>query len=504
MRASLDDLTVQPARESGDADGVAVVHICGPLEHQASFWGDSYEHIRLRFGEALEESGTVVLCIDSPGGVVSGLYLAVQDMRRAAKNMGARVVAYVNEQACSAAYALACVADEIIVPPSGTVGSIGVRSEMVDATAADEKAGLKWRIITSGAYKADGDPHEHATEGAIAREQARVDKLAGQFYELVSESRGLSEETIAGFKAGVFLGDDAVAAGLADEVMGWEELLVALAQDREDVPTSTAVAQSGTPGAHMNIARMIAKARKALKAEKDPKKRAALKAAIAKHEGLAAAGLPPVALSAAVVALKKTKYRLEEEETTEEDSEDADDMPEDEPKKDDDAEDSDDAEDAEDADDAEDAEDDEDDADAEDDEDGKKAALRAKADTADALAAKLAKIERERAEEKKSAAIAGAIASRRITAVHAKMLAKKSPKFVAEFLSMHTKALFNHADDAAEPIEREGMTGGLHITDAQMDIFRKAAAASGGAISVEKLVEDYRRNPRAANGIKGG
>ncbi len=106
-------------------DGLAIVHVRGPLEHHDDPCSDSYDAIVARTEEAFacEEAKAVVLRIDSPGGVVSGLSSAVDRLRQCAKASGKRFVAYVDEMAASAAYALSCSCDEIILPKSAIVGS---------------------------------------------------------------------------------------------------------------------------------------------------------------------------------------------------------------------------------------------------------------------------------------------------------------------------------------------------------------------------------------------
>jgi ClpP class serine protease len=489
-----------------------VVHITGPLEHRGCAFGDSYEAIRERFSEALAgEAETIVLRVDSPGGVVSGLNQAVFSMRQAKDEAGKRVIVYVDELACSAAYALACVADEIVMPPSAVVGSIGVRSEMCDQTEADKKAGIRWELITSGTRKAEGDPRMGMSEGAVKREQQRVDKLAVQFFDIVSDARGLSTETIAGYQAGTFLGDGAVEAGLADDVMGWDDLMAQIGVAPRVPPVQTSVAQSGTPAAKESpmtkLIALIAQAKKKLAAEKDAGKRSTLKAAIAKHEALLFSQLPPVVVSASLKAMKKTKYKLEEEETTEDDDPEKDDDDSDEDASDDEASDDEGDKDAADDEDATSAEDDEaSDEDAEDDEpkkSGKKAAIEEKAAKYDALQEKVAQLEASEKARARASAIESALAGRRITKQQAKMLSGKKLAFVTEYLGMHTKKLMlidgeEHLPDGTDLDKPMGA-----VTDAQMSIFKKAAAASGGTLTVEDLIKAYKSAPNAVNGIPG-
>ena len=212
-------------------DGVAVLAIDGPLEHKSGdswwSWWTSYENIAADFKLCLDDPGVrgVILKFDSPGGDVAGLNETVrimQDMKRAARKP---VVGYVDEACYSAAYALACVVDELYLPPSGGVGSIGVITALADVTEADKKAGVRVEVIASGSKKTDGHPHVAMSDDAIKRTRRTVEKLAAQFFDLVAGARKLPAKTIASYEAGVFMGDAAVDAGLADGVMSLAECL---------------------------------------------------------------------------------------------------------------------------------------------------------------------------------------------------------------------------------------------------------------------------------------
>jgi hypothetical protein len=254
---------------------------------------------------------------------------------------------------------------------------------------------------------------------------------------------------------------------------------------------------------------LIAKAKKALAAEKNADKRATLKAAIAKHEALL--GLPSNVVAAALTAMKKTKYKLEEETTEEDDeAEDADDMPGDEPKKkDDDAEDCEDDADAESDDDDAEASDDDGDADAEDDDPkkdakaGKAAAIAAKASRTEKLEREIAQLRSKEEQREKDAAIDAAFAARRISRADARDLKTKKMAFVKEFLAMHKRPIVQvegeedrpNIGSLDEPVTKAG------ISDTQMRYFQQAVAASNGTLKLEKLIADYRANPHQMNGL---
>jgi capsid assembly protease len=218
-----------PPPENEMHNQVAIVHVRGPIDHHDAGDGDSYDAITRRVQEAHDsDARTVVMCIDSPGGVVSGLNQCVHALRGIADASGKDFIAYVGEMATSAAYALCCSCDEVITPPSGICGSIGVISTMASEAAADAAHGYDYRLLTSGSHKADGHPHAPITNDATKAEQGRVDKLAMQFFNIASKARGISVDTIRSYQAGLFLGKEAVRAGLADSVMGYRTLLETL------------------------------------------------------------------------------------------------------------------------------------------------------------------------------------------------------------------------------------------------------------------------------------
>jgi ClpP class serine protease len=208
---------------------VAIVDIRGPLEQHADTWCDSYEVILARVAAALASPAQKVLMrIDSPGGVVNGCLEAARQLRMMAAAHGKPLVAYADEHACSAAYALASAASVIALPPTGRVGSIGVIEVMRDESKAAAMAGLAFTPITSGARKADGLPVVPLTDDAQAAIQLAVDTLARAFFALCAEHRGGSPNQFAALQAAVYYGLDAVTAGLADQVISFPALLAQL------------------------------------------------------------------------------------------------------------------------------------------------------------------------------------------------------------------------------------------------------------------------------------
>ncbi len=83
---------------------------------------------------------TIVLDVDSPGGNYYGTPETSSKIRAARDSKP--IIAVANSLAASAAYWIASAADEIVVTPSGDVGSIGVLAVHTDFSAANEKIGV--------------------------------------------------------------------------------------------------------------------------------------------------------------------------------------------------------------------------------------------------------------------------------------------------------------------------------------------------------------------------
>jgi capsid assembly protease len=116
----------------------------------------------------------------------------------------------------------------VFVTKSGGVGSIGVWMMHVDQSEFNKKNGFKPTYLYAGARKIDGNPHEPLTKDARAAFQGEVDRLYAMFVATVARNRSMREDDIEKTEAGLFFGDAAVSAGLADRVGGVNDALAAL------------------------------------------------------------------------------------------------------------------------------------------------------------------------------------------------------------------------------------------------------------------------------------
>jgi ClpP class serine protease len=211
-----------------------LIAIEGPLEQRASEYlcgfTDGYDALAERFVAALAdpEVGAVVLQIDSPGGDLNGLEEGIRRMSEAKAAAGKPVLAYVDELAASAAYWLAAsLADEIVLPVAGSVGSIGVIAWYVDETAALEAEGIKLHVHREPAGKAAMHPGAPVVAEADAELQQLVSASAERFARAVADARKLPVHSILALNGGVAYGEEAVRAGLADRVGTLEDTISA-------------------------------------------------------------------------------------------------------------------------------------------------------------------------------------------------------------------------------------------------------------------------------------
>lgn len=236
---------------------VAVVSIDGPLMQKAGWFWDGYDAIKSRFERAMADTSVraVVLKINSPGGMVAGCFETVEAMNRIREQSKKPVYAYADEMAASAAYALASVADEIWLPKSGLVGSVGVVITLYNEAAALEKFGIRVAVITTGKQKADGHAALPLTDDVIARFRERADYLNSIFVGQVAASREMSTAAVLGLEAGVFYGDNAIKAGLADKVGSFDEFMSSVEEKTKKVSPlrAAAAATSAVKEQEMNI-----------------------------------------------------------------------------------------------------------------------------------------------------------------------------------------------------------------------------------------------------------
>ncbi|MFP3016798.1 MAG: phage portal protein [Wolbachia sp.] len=192
------------------------------LDPEANIMGEGESNEQ---GVALSglEPGTILLDIDSPGGEVNGLF-DLSDFIYEARALK-KIVATTNDDAYSAAYAIASSAEKVYVSRTSGVGSIGVIASHIDQSGFDEKQGIKYTTVFAGSRKKDLNPHEPITSESVESLQKEVDRLYEMFLQLIARNRGLSTEKIRSTEAGLYFGERAIEIGLADGITTFSEFI---------------------------------------------------------------------------------------------------------------------------------------------------------------------------------------------------------------------------------------------------------------------------------------
>ena len=239
--------TPAPRAPTPATSKVAVIPIHGTLVRRTSGLEAesglaSYTAIAAQLDAALAspEVAAILLDVDSPGGESGGVFDLADRIRAAAQVKPVWAVA--NDMAFSAAYALASAASRVFVARTGGVGSIGVIAMHVDKSVKDAKDGVHYTAVFAGERKNDLNPHEPISDAAHAVLQAEVDRIYVLFVETVARHRSLDADSVRATEAGLFFGPDAVAAGLADAVGGFDDALAQLTQSISPLPTQVASA----------------------------------------------------------------------------------------------------------------------------------------------------------------------------------------------------------------------------------------------------------------------
>ena len=223
--------------------GIAVLPIYGTLVRrtiglEAESGMASYQGLATMLDAAVADPNVaaILLDIDSAGGESGGVFDLADRVAAAAKRKP--VWALANDMAFSAAYAIGSAASRFIVTRTGGVGSIGVIAMHADQSVKDAKDGVRYTTVFAGARKNDLNPHEPISDEAHAFLKNEVERVYGLFVETVARNRGVSADAVRATEASIFYGADAVAAGLADAVGTFDDVLAEFTQSLSKNPLS--------------------------------------------------------------------------------------------------------------------------------------------------------------------------------------------------------------------------------------------------------------------------
>jgi ClpP class serine protease len=207
----------------------------GPIEQRAGYhdvcggWSDGNDAIAERLCAALNdpEIGSVLMCMDSPGGSPAGLAEGVRRVVEAKAATGKKIVGWVDDGYCASAmyWWASGVCDAIYMPRDAVIGSIGARSAHGDISGALAIEGVTiTHFVWPNAGKIAFTPDQPLSDLARARGDRDIALIGETFGAAVAVTRGISIETIRALSADCLTGPAGVAAGLADGVATYEEV----------------------------------------------------------------------------------------------------------------------------------------------------------------------------------------------------------------------------------------------------------------------------------------
>ena len=224
-----DSRAVQLARDEEQrranlqATGVQVIPVHGLLVSRAAHLNvcetmTSYETLRTQLRQAVADPlvERIVLDIDSSGGSATGAFELAADLR--AMSLQKPITGIVNFSAYSGGYLIAAACTDLVLSRTSGLGSIGVIAKHMDRSAMLEQAGIKVTTVYAGAHKNDLSSTEPLTEQSMKVLQELVFEGYEMFVNAVAEYRGLSVAAVRATEAGVFTGQAAITAGLADRL----------------------------------------------------------------------------------------------------------------------------------------------------------------------------------------------------------------------------------------------------------------------------------------------
>lgn len=217
--------------------GVLVWKVDGglPEERDRSFWGQVRSGADATFSETL--FGLMRAAKDDR---ITGLVLDVQaadmdwakleELRGAVgtfRDAGKPVVAYL-EAGMTRDYALATAADRVVLAPEANLMVLGLSAELSFMKDTLAKLGMEADFVHVGAYKSA--PERMTRSSASEANRQMIESIVGDQFDalvgMIADGRDADRDEVARWiDQGMFDGPGAVAAGLADTLMYYDQML---------------------------------------------------------------------------------------------------------------------------------------------------------------------------------------------------------------------------------------------------------------------------------------
>lgn len=171
----------------------------------------------------------VVLCLESPGGMVHTYGLAASQLSRITQqNIPLTVV--VDAVAASGGYMMACIGNKILAAPFAVIGSIGVVAQLPNFHRLLKKNDIDFELFTAGEHKRTVTMFGENTDKGKAKFVEELEDTHELFKSFVSEHR--PQVNVAEVATGeVWYGQRAIENNLIDDIQTSDEYLMSKRND---------------------------------------------------------------------------------------------------------------------------------------------------------------------------------------------------------------------------------------------------------------------------------
>lgn len=162
----------------------------------------------------------ILLKIESPGGAAGSSESLFNEIAYLKKEHPKTVVTLIENVCASGGYYIASASDYIIASPAAILGSIGVFIGYPEAYKLVEQFNVQYHAITSGKYKAAGNPFVPSSTDIDVMLQGISDDTYRQFtHDVAQKRKKLSLKNVDQWANGrIFTGHQALEKGLIDEL----------------------------------------------------------------------------------------------------------------------------------------------------------------------------------------------------------------------------------------------------------------------------------------------
>lgn len=166
----------------------------------------------------------VVVCLESPGGVVHGYGFGASQLDRIVQD-DINLTVVVDKVAASGGYMMASVANKIIAAPFSIIGSIGVVLETPNFNKLLKKHSIDYETITAGDNKRTLTLLGENTDDAREKVKKKVDETHVLFKELIGKNRPTVDiEKVS--TGDHWYGSKALELGLVDDISTSDDYLL--------------------------------------------------------------------------------------------------------------------------------------------------------------------------------------------------------------------------------------------------------------------------------------